>query len=51
MWGARGPFPPVGAMVVMVVVVVGSWLLDHISTVGREHIFNGISLFYGLNIF
>jgi hypothetical protein len=48
MWGARGPFPPAAAMVVMV--VVGSWSLGRDSTVGIAYIFNGINLFFGLNI-
>jgi hypothetical protein len=48
MWGARGPFPPAMAMVVMI--VVGSWLLGHISTVEILYIFYGINLFFGLNI-
>jgi hypothetical protein len=37
MWGAKGPFLPEAAMVVMV--VVGSWSLGHISTVGIVYIF------------
>ena len=37
MWGARGPFPPMEAMVVMA--VVGSWSLGHVSTVGIVCIF------------
>jgi hypothetical protein len=48
MWGARGSFPPVAAMVVMV--VVGSWLLGRVSTVGIVYIFYEIILFFGLNI-
>ena len=48
MWGARGPFPPAAAMVVMV--VVGSWSLGHVSTVGIVDILYGINLFFDLNI-
>jgi hypothetical protein len=40
----RGPFLPLTAMAVMIVVVVGRWLLDHISTVGY-----GINLIFGLH--
>jgi hypothetical protein len=49
MWDAKGPFLPAAAMVV--IVVVGSWLLGHVSTVGIVHIFYGINFFFGLNIF
>ena len=48
MLGARGPFLVAAAMVVMV--VVGSWLLMHVSTVGVVYTFYGINLFFGLNI-
>ncbi len=48
MWGARGPFRPAAAMFVMV--VVGSWSLGRISTVGIVYFFYGINLFFGLNI-
>ncbi len=48
MWGARGSFPPVAAMVVMV--GVGSWLLGRVSTVGIVYFFYRIDLFFGLNI-
>ena len=47
MWGAKGPFMLVTAMVVMVVVC--SWSLGHISTVGIVHIFYRIKLIFGLN--
>ena len=43
MWGTRGPFLPVAAMVVMV--VVGSWLLGHVSTIGIVYIFYVIDVF------
>jgi hypothetical protein len=44
MWGARGPFLPAAAMVVMV--VDGScWLLGRVSTVGIVYFFYGINLF------
>jgi hypothetical protein len=43
MWGARGPFPPAAAMVVMV--IVGSWSLGRIPTVGIIYIFYGINFF------
>ena len=49
MRGARGPFPPVAAMVVMA--VVGSWLLGHDSTVGIVIIIYGINLIFSLNDF
>ena len=49
MWGARGSFPPAVAMVVMV--VVGSWLLGHVFTVGIVYIFYGIKLCFGLNTY
>jgi hypothetical protein len=39
MWGARGPFLPAVAMVVMV--VVGNSSLGHVSTVGIVHITHG----------
>ena len=46
MWGARGPFSPAAAMVVMG--VVGSWSLGHVSTVGIVYIFFGINLCFVL---
>ncbi len=49
MWGARGPFLPAAAMVVMV--VVGSWSLGRVSTVGIVYFFYGINLFFGPNIY
>jgi hypothetical protein len=48
LWGARGPFLPAAAMVVMV--VVGSWSLGHVSTVGIVDILYGNNLFFDLNI-
>ncbi len=48
MFGARRPFLPAAAMVVMV--VVGSWSLGRVSTVGIVYIFYRINLFFGLNI-
>ena len=45
MWGARGSFPMVAAMVVMVAVV--SWSLGHVSTVGIVYVSYGINLFLG----
>ncbi len=44
----RGSFQPAAAMVVMV--VVGSLSLGHVSTTGIGHIFYEINLFFGLNI-
>ena len=35
----------------VVMVVVGSWVLGHLSTVGIVHIFSEIILFLGLNIY
>jgi hypothetical protein len=49
MWGARGSFPPTAAMVVMV--AVGSWSLEHASTVGIVYVFYDINLFFGINIY
>ena len=48
-WGAREPFLPTAAMVVMI--VVDSWLLGHVSTAGIVYIFYGFNLFFGLNIY
>jgi len=45
MWGTRGSFLPVAAMVVMV--DVGSWSLGHVSTEGIVYVFYGINLFFG----
>jgi len=47
MRGARGPYLPAAAMVVMV--IVGSWLLGDVSIVGIVHISYGNTLFFGLN--
>jgi hypothetical protein len=44
MWGARGSFPSAAAMVVMV--AVGSWSLEHVSTVGIVYVFYGINLIF-----
>ena len=49
MWGARGSFPPVAAMVVMV--VAGSWSLAGAHLYSRNfNFFYGINLFFGLNV-
>jgi hypothetical protein len=50
MWDARGSFPPAATMVVMV--VVDSWSLGHVSTVRIIYTFYfyGINLFFGRNI-
>ncbi len=40
MWGARGPFLPVVAMGVML--VVGSWSLGHVSTVRIVHLLRNL---------